>query len=101
MFKKNYYHCYEHPIRSNSYTCKKFDNFFDADHQYLRIRKNSICNSNGQIIEVCENLPEFMKPMYIRYQLIKSKFDFSIRFEDQERARRRTFTEDEIRPVIP
>ena len=80
MLTKNYYSCYKNPIRNNCYTCKKFDNFFDADKHFL---KNTGYNLNGKIIYVYKIIPVFLEPLYLRLNLIKYKlFDFRIRFED-------------------
>lgn len=96
MFAKKYYSCIEDPIRNNTYTCKKFDNFFEADSYTLKNKRNSVCNVNRQIIEVCDTFPDFLKPLYLRYHLIKSKFNFGIRIEQQEKAKRRIFDYNEI-----
>ena len=82
-----YYSCYKHPIR-NCYNCKKFDNFFDADKNTVKTIKNSVSNLECQTIKVSEVLHDFIQNLYIRYRIIKSKFDFKIKVE---RAQKREF----------
>jgi hypothetical protein len=100
MFNKKYYSCYKSPTRSNLYTCKKFDEFFEADAFTLKTMRNSVCNNlESQTIEVCENIPEFVKNLYLRYALIKSKFDFRMRIEDSKLPRK---IQHEIpQPIVP
>ena len=79
--KKIYYSCKKDS--NDCYKCQKFNNFHDADiNATLSILLNSNNNINFQNIEVCEKLPEFLVPMYLRYKLIKSNFDFKISFEE-------------------
>ena len=81
MFKKNYYSCNQHPLRSYCYACKKFDNLYDADFNSRKTIINSTSNLNVQNIAVCENLPEFLVPFYLRYKLLQSNFTFRLKID--------------------
>ena len=71
MFKKNYYFCTERIGRNNCYICKKFENFYIAD-------SHSIIFDNSYTIEVYDNLPEFLVPIYLKYKIIKSKITYNV-----------------------
>ena len=78
MFKKKYFVCYEERFGKknykNFYSCKKFDKFLNAD-------TFSCIFHNTQIIEVYNNIPEFLIPFYLQYKITKSKFICKIDIE--------------------
>ena len=49
MFQQNYYSCNQQCFRSYFYVCKKFDNFYDANHNTI---STVVRRSNSQTIGV-------------------------------------------------
>ena len=75
--QKNYFAC--HQNNSSHYSCKKFDNYFEADN-YLLYSGNSR-RSTSLTIGICKIFPDFFLPLYLRYRIVRSKIDFRLDFE--------------------